>query len=241
MTKMLRLGWISLLVAGPAFAADLPVKTPRAIPLPNAFSSVPVYTWTGCYLGGNIGGGWQRTSYSNQDGTGVDIGSNTGSSFVGGGQIGCDYQIGAWVVGVQGLLDEAALKGSVPVPNTRPTVTIFNDNRWFATATTRVGYAIQPTLLLYGKGGAAWTSEEISVEAPPAPAAPFATDKGAGWTTGVGLEYMFAPRWSVFAEYDFLRFGARTVTGIVDGTPHSAEVKQDIQTALIGVTWRLWP
>lgn len=230
-----------LLVAGPAFAADLPVKTPRAAPLPSAVPPVPVYAWTGCYFGGNIGGGWQSTSYSNQDGTGVDIGSNTGSSFVGGGQIGCDYQIVRWVVGIQGLFDAAALKGSVPVPNSRPTVTVFNDNKWFATATARVGYAIQPALLLYGKGGAAWTSEEISVEDPPAPAAPFATDNRSGWTAGVGLEYMFAPRWSVFAEYDFVGFGTGTATGTVTGMPHSTDVRQDIQAALIGLNWRLWP
>jgi outer membrane immunogenic protein len=230
MNKLLGVAGAALLFAGPALAADLPVKAPvKALPPP-----VPVFSWTSCYIGGNVGGAWAHTSFSDPV-DGSDLGSNTASSFVGGGQIGCDYQTGPWVFGVQGLFDAASLKGSNPVPLSNET--LFNDNKWFATLTGRIGYTIQPALLLYAKGGAAWTRDEISLAVGAAPAVGIATDTRTGWTAGVGLEYMFAPNWSAFAEYDFLGFGTKTV-GTLAGP---LNVKQDIQAALVGINFRFRP
>jgi outer membrane immunogenic protein len=95
-----------LLVAGiaaaafygaPALAADLPVKAPaRAYVAP-----APLFSWTGCYIGGNIGVGWKALRSSDPDG---DVEADkTFSGFVGGGQVGCDYQSGPWAVGIQGM------------------------------------------------------------------------------------------------------------------------------------------
>src|SRR5690349_4602590 len=90
-----------------ASAADLPRKAPLYMPLPPAFS------WTGCYIGGNIGYGWGRetVSISNLGETtgvvelaGVSLGPVTGSTngVLGGGQIGCNYQFASnWVIGIE--------------------------------------------------------------------------------------------------------------------------------------------
>src|SRR5436190_5924488 len=83
---------------GTAFAADL---TPRA----RAVYAAPVaavYNWTGCYVGGNGGGFWARREWSGAFGFGED---HTASGGVAGVQAGCNYQIGQWVLGVQGDWD----------------------------------------------------------------------------------------------------------------------------------------
>ena len=75
-----------------ALAADLPVRAPAA------YAPAPItrQTWTGCYIGGNIGGAFGDASISGVAGS---ISSN-GSGFAGGGQIGCDYEFsGGWVIG----------------------------------------------------------------------------------------------------------------------------------------------
>src|SRR5215216_2452140 len=81
------------IIAVPASAADLrmPTKAPPAV--------APVATWTGCYIGANIGGGWARERYIDPLEAPPDnlLGSHTADGVVGGGQVECDYQAGAWV------------------------------------------------------------------------------------------------------------------------------------------------
>ena len=218
-----------------ASAADLgrpgpaPVyaKAPMAAPL----------SWTGCYLGGNVGGGFANNKDSDPLSGGADLGSDSPTGVVGGGQVGCDYQVSAWVFGLQGLIDWSDLKGSHAIPGSLGLVTISNDNKWFATATARIGYAVQPALLIYARGGAAWTHDDMS-----AAVLGFTVDSASasrmGWTAGGGLEYMFAPNWSVFAEYNFMDFGTKTVNFPLAGP---LDAKQDIQTATVGVNWHLRP
>src|SRR4051812_4825207 len=79
----------SLGAAPLAIAADMRVKAPVYKAPPAA-----VYDWTGCYVGGNFGYGWQRTtSTDDESGTSTfleDAGTSNGTGVVGGGQIGCD-------------------------------------------------------------------------------------------------------------------------------------------------------
>src|ERR1700686_2276308 len=86
---------------GPASAADLPARTYTKAPVA---APAMTYNWTGCYIGGNVGAAWAkpaRTRIGLADGTvlpALNFGSANGSSFIGGGQIGCDYQFsGNWV------------------------------------------------------------------------------------------------------------------------------------------------
>jgi outer membrane immunogenic protein len=81
------------LIGTPAFAADMAVKAPPSRPP----APVPVYRWTGCYIGGQVGGGWGRKDFSTDrtfffaQSTGATIRDDT-SGFLGGGQVGCDWQ-----------------------------------------------------------------------------------------------------------------------------------------------------
>ncbi len=88
------------LAASQASAADLPRKAPAYVPPPP-----PPLTWTGCYIGANVGGAWGRFTLEGPFGGEVDRSSNN-AAFVGGGQIGCDYQFaGGWVIGFRNMFD----------------------------------------------------------------------------------------------------------------------------------------
>src|SRR5215470_18323502 len=90
------------LAATQALAADLPRKAPAYVP-----PAPPPVTWTGCYIGANVGG-----IFTNGDVNfaGVNV-SRDNSGFAGGGQIGCDYQFsGGWVIGFRDMFDGTSLK-----------------------------------------------------------------------------------------------------------------------------------
>src|SRR5206468_6342359 len=85
---------IAALVASPALAADMRAPVVKAPPMP-----APIYTWTGCYIGGNVGWGRTETRITDFE-TGLDDGRHTADGIVGGGQVGCDYQFASnWVLG----------------------------------------------------------------------------------------------------------------------------------------------
>src|SRR6186713_818317 len=98
------------LTAMTASAADLPRRAPAPAP---AAVYAPVSNWTGCYIGGNLGGAWGSREITTNNGT--FSGSNDSARFAGGGQIGCDYQTGAWVFGIRNMFDsvDAHARGTV--------------------------------------------------------------------------------------------------------------------------------
>jgi outer membrane immunogenic protein len=228
-------------LAGSATAADLGARAPapyRPSPPPP-----PLFSWTGCYIGGNIGGGW--ASHSSNDVTGAvtgvvgaDLGSHTASGFIGGGQIGCDYQAGVWVFGVQGMFDGAGMQGS----NTDATgLFVVNSNiPWLATVTGRVGVTAAPTVLVYAKGGGAWVRDNYTVTAVPGIALGNASSTPSGWTVGGGVEWAFAGNWTAFAEYDYLDFGTPGVnfTPAVGAATFPINIKQNINSFMVGINYR---
>ncbi len=105
-------------LAAPAVAADVAVLAPYPPPLR------PLYSWTGCFIGFNIGPGAASQNFTDDIGkfapAGASLGNHTGHGAVGGGQIGCDYQTGPFVFGVQGVYDLSGMKGSNVQPNYFP-------------------------------------------------------------------------------------------------------------------------
>jgi outer membrane immunogenic protein len=230
----------------PVFAADLGVRQPvyKAPPVP-----VTVTTWTGCYIGGNVGYGWAPTKWS--DG-GIEFASHTADGVVGGGQIGCDYQSGAWVFGIQGMFDAADLKGSSVNSFLDPGGRVVDSTKvsWLATLTGRVGYTIQPLTLLYVKGGAAWVHSKFNECCEPTVVLQdelgpigdgYANVTRIGWTVGAGIEHMFMPHWSVFLEYDFIDIGTKTTTFTpINSTPSpfNYKIDQNVNLFLAGLNYR---
>ena len=235
----------------PALAADMAPRYTKAPPPP----PVVVYNWTGCYIGGNIGGGWERTRQTRIGQTGpggvfipfpeVDYGSSTGSDFVGGGQIGCDYQFAnSWVVGIQGMYDYARISSS----HTIPAFPAFGMNvrvKDMYTVTGRLGYLFTPQLLGYVKGGGAWTRADYVVNGfgPPV----FNSENAfgvnrSGWTVGGGLEWMFAPGWSAFGEFNYMDFGNKSVNFVTAPpfvtNPDVVRTKLEVEQFLVGLNYK---
>jgi outer membrane immunogenic protein len=234
-----------------ARAADLDAGPDTKEPV---LASHPV-TWIGCYLGGNIGAGGTRFSAGEAGFAGVPTpfvpyGSNSGRSLVGGGQIGCDYQLASqWVIGIQGQADFGTITSSNAVAAFPGVDAQFKVNN-IETLTARLGYAVAPAVLAYVKGGAAWTHAKGAAVIPALGAliGESADFTMPGYTVGGGLEWMFAPGWSLFAEYNYMNFGTRNVnfasTGLVPGFgPAGAladtnAIRLTTQTTVVGAIYR---
>lgn len=238
MKRLLLLGTaMSLAMIAGASAADLR-------PVPVYTKASPPMSWTGCYLGANVGGGWSTTSAV--DATfGTSDGSVNGAGVVGGVQGGCDYQAGLFVFGFQGIFDGTSIQGS----GSYPTGVINNSGflPWLGTATGRIGYTVMPTTLIYAKGGAAWVRDNFTgITA--ATTVPFssASYTANGWTVGGGIEHMFAPHWSVFVEYDYIGLNNTTANFSLlplppnGGATFPVNVSQNVQMAIVGVNFKFW-
>jgi outer membrane immunogenic protein len=199
-----------------ALAADLPppmAPPPRA---PAVYTPVAqIYNWSGFYIGGNLGAGWNSAG-SISDTFGSTFSTNTNIQFLGGGQVGVNYQFwGGVVIGAEAMFDW--------LPNTTNTITVTGaggntaaatiNNRWLTTATGKLGYAWD-RVLLYGKGGGAWVGASnpgITVNGGPG-AFTGTSNNNLGWTVGLGVEWAFAGNWSARAEWDYIELQNQTFT-----------------------------
>ena len=227
-----------------ASAADMPTKAPvyRA-------PMATTYNWSGCYIGLNAGGGWARTEFINTANTTafghLDLGEGFAYSydgFVGGGQIGCNFQFNQWVFGVEGTFEGSSIKGDAN------NLAILNDDIFttkissLATVTGRIGYAWN-NVLLYAKGGYAGARVQFSVSdtccvGGSPMGAGSQSDWQSGWTVGTGLEYGLTPNWIIGVEYNYIDLG--TANYEVGGGlgSYAFDVKPRIQTVLGRVSYK---
>ena len=209
---MLTVGAFALAAGTQAFAADLPQAPPRA---PVAYvAAPPPFTWTAFYIGGNLGAGWNHGDIT--DSLGNRWGLNNSTTFVGGGQVGANYQINALVLGIEGDFDWFANNnnsgGGVTVDST--TLQGSSNGRWVTTLTGRLGWAID-RVLLYAKGGGAWVGSNnlTLLDVNTGNTISFSnSNTNTGWTAGAGVEWAFADNWSVRAEYDYIGLSNNTYT-----------------------------
>ena len=215
-----------------ASAADLPRSAPRA---PAVYA--PVSSWTGCYIGGNAGAGWGSGELSTSSGT--ISGSSSSARFVGGGQIGCDWQTGAWVFGIRNMFDWADAERSGTVGSGAfKGYSAKLENDWLDLLTGRIGWAVQPNWLLYFQGGAAWRKNSLTFFNPGGAQVFDASRTRTGWTVGVGSEWKFAPNWSAFVEYNHADFGTNGGTCNCLLGPVALNAKSNADLVLFGVNWR---
>jgi outer membrane immunogenic protein len=221
---------VAVLTMGPASAADLRVRRPPPPP-PPVVAPVPVFSWTGCYIGANVGGAWTHEHFGPFDN------GNSDGGIAGGGQIGCDYQFASnWLIGIQGMFDGADLSGDHHFLEDE----FFHTHvRWFGTVTGRLGFLVTPSLLIYGKGGVAFVGDnDTFFECCGGDFASTGDFTRTGWDAGVGLEWMFFPSWSVWLEWDHMGFGDRNETFVTPGHIFFENVSQSVDKVLVGVNYR---
>ncbi|KRE00670.1 hypothetical protein ASE61_19565 [Bosea sp. Root670] len=182
-----------------AFAADLPSRAPAIV-------YAPVFTWTGLYVGLNAGVGWSDSGGVIVTGpTSASSGSLGGGGgdgqFVGGGQIGYNWQSGAVVYGIETDIQYVDTGGDVAWgPYTWWAGRGGGDGAYFGTVRVRLGYAIDRTLI-YMTGGLAYGGLNTN------PLTGNATSN-AGWTIGGGVEYAFTNNWTIKVEGLYVDIGA---------------------------------
>ncbi|MGX1743101.1 outer membrane protein [Bosea sp. NPDC055353] len=185
---------LGLVAAGAASAADLPSrKGPIAAPV----YMPPAFTWTGFYVGANAGYGWGNV---NADGF-ANVGDLDG--FVGGGQIGYNYQMGQFVVGLEADLQAADLSSG----NNLGLVGVKTD--YFGTVRARVGVAFD-RFMPYITGGWAYGNVKTSI-----PAIGFSSDRShtGGFAVGGGLEYAVTNNIIAGVEYLYVDLGEKSILG----------------------------
>jgi outer membrane immunogenic protein len=216
-----------------ASAADLPTRKEA----PVYVAPVPVFSWTGFYIGANLGAAF-GTSSSTISGSapfytgfinplGIPTGSygNSGASFVGGGQAGYNYQIGSAVIGVETDLEWMNLgrSGTFTTTGVLPggfgSVNTYVGSRmdWLGTTRLRVGFTPWDRMLIYGTGGFAYGGGVVNGAVTgngPLGAAWLGTNSGArfGWSLGAGGEYAITNNVTFRAEYLYYDLGSMSET-----------------------------
>jgi opacity protein-like surface antigen/outer membrane protease len=227
---------------------------PVALPAKAPVVAAAPMSWTGFYVGGHVGGGWSDTDWSDpfpsMPGAMVDgeefinvagFGDHTHATGpMGGGQIGGDWQMGPWVLGVQ---------ADASIVNMRGENTCFSGLGGFncehivnalGTVTGRLGYAWGRELV-YAKAGAAEAGTRYNLLGNAAfPGAGSTTLDTWGWTVGGGIEYSLTNHWSTFVEYDHIDLAATTVpfATIPVVNAQNIGVKQTVDLLKVGVNYK---
>ena len=198
MKKLLASALFVVLSSGSVLAADLPMNYKSRAPV-----MAPVFNWTGCYVGVHAGAGVMHDTWTDENGTGG----------LAGGQLGCNYQDGNWVFGVEGEGYWSGIKSTFADSNPSTTIqglpftetfnqTTKNKNDFSIAA--RAGIAFDRTLV-YGKAGWVWGSfdfSETQVESccsltdGPRLITEAASDTLNGLLLGVGIEHALTNNWT---------------------------------------------
>ena len=195
---------------GTASAADLPRKAPPAVvPLG------PAVNWSGFYIGAHVGAAWgtiesqlsgiEFVRDGGIQGLTFPVSSHTVNGFLGGGQIGWNFQSGVWVIGIEAQGSWADIDGKTPCVLV---LTCRTDIDWVVTLAGRLGFTADKALI-YVKGGVAWAKSEYSaafdIGVGPVLSVS-AEDTRTGLMLGAGVEYQFLPNWSAKIEYNYIDF-----------------------------------
>jgi outer membrane immunogenic protein len=199
-----------------ASAADLPARTYTAPLLPPP----PVFSWTGFYIGANMGGAWTNNRWTDTLLL-TNFNNNNNGRFIGGGQIGGNYQIGQFVIGGEWDFDWAGNNNNNNgfITPRVGNIVVTNNNRWITTVAARFGVAVDHWLL-YGKAGGGWVGNNnltvtnlttgVSITCGSFSTLTNCGNNTGGWLVGAGFEYAFTNNWTVKFEYEYLGLGNRT-------------------------------
>jgi outer membrane immunogenic protein len=248
--------WLLTVSSAAVWAADMPLTSKAAVARP--------FSWTGCYIGVNAGGGAGGSNFTTSVGPGTHLtdpgdlaavsasgtDSINDSGFMGGGQLGCNFQTGSFAFGLEGDVDYFRTSPNVTTTGTLSTGDTFAITNAVVTnglATLRPRFGIvSDRTLIFLTGGAAFTRATFAhsyVDTLGAAGSSSMSSSLIGWTAGAGVEYAWSDHWSIKGEYLFASLPSKGFpTGIVDpagGTNllHSA-ADLAVQTARLGLNYK---
>jgi outer membrane immunogenic protein len=233
--KRLLIGIVAViaLASTPTLAADIALKAPCC--------STPVWSWTGFYVGGNVGYSWgsDRIDNSVASPPNAPITSTERLNIngaIGGGQAGYNWQTGSWLLGLETDIQDSGQSGygtldpCVAANPACDAVTLAKTESekltWFGTTRGRIGYA-NTSWLLYGTGGIAYgginyNGTTTASGAGAGTVTSSFTQTRIGWAAGGGVEARLTGNWSWKLEYLFLDLQAPSaVTVTVAGFPQT--------------------
>ena len=246
----------------PAGAADFPVE-----PIYQPRPVVVVFRWTGVYLGAHAGGG---RGFVDENALPLSTPANPTppipptfpvivpfptsigpGGWLAGGQIGANYQVDSWVIGIEAQASWARFRGSSTCavnqlpPGGPPLIPIASNCTAtldsLGTAAVRLGWAFDH-LLLYGKGGAAWSNDSHQVLMNTGDIQRlFSTNETRwGWMVGVGVEYAFTDNWSAKIEYNYMDLGSDALRfADTSGTVFmDTNIRERVNVVKVGVNYR---
>src|SRR5262249_47446569 len=265
--KRLFLGSVALVALGlgtpAAIAADMPVA-PAAV-------GAPGYTWSGCYIGGGGGYSSGTSTHFTTAGSALRTGAAFGtplpaganitdsfnlSGFIGTGELGCNWQWGAWVFGAEGDGSATNKEGQafelplVPFAGAGRAGWISQtQERWLVTARARLGLTnfwwFGPNTMVYVTGGGAWakidTSEFLSGVV--INKSLQESNTRGGWTVGGGLEYSLGYGWSAKSEVLYVKvdnFTTFTTGPFNTAIVSPREVKLEDYIWRAGLNYKFW-
>ena len=222
----------SAALIGNAAAADMPLPAKASPPV--------VSNWAGLYIGLNAGAAWRNWSFSNPDALGTiptdPIWSDRAISFIGGGQIGYNWQAGNLVYGVEGDIDWVDGKSSAAIPGGSFLATSNLD--WLSTIRGRVGLTLSPQILAYLTGGAAFAHFSDAWGFVPTGNDLTSNSTRAGWTIGGGVEYMFDPHWSARIEGLYADLGSQNQTTTYSSTIYRSSFEHTVTLLRGALNWK---
>jgi outer membrane autotransporter protein len=195
--------------------------------------AIPIYNWTGFYLGGNLGDAWTTGTLTDSF-TGASV-SHSNNGAVGGLQFGYNLQTSNnFVFGVEASFDWTSLAAS----RTTALVVATADTHSMSTLAARFGVAFN-NWLLYGKAGGGWVRNEATITSAATGATLSASNTNSGWLLGFGIEYGFMPNWSIRLEYDYLALNTWNFNSTVFA-PNADQLSfsRQIETLTVGLNYR---
>jgi outer membrane immunogenic protein len=207
------------------------------------------FSWTGCHIGTHAGEGSGHTrmrdpvANGNIDATMTGQTANTdmtGGLF--GAQAGCDYQFNSgWVAGIEASASRSNITGTNQDQfNFQWTLRAQTD--WLGGVTGRFGWAVE-RILLYGRGGLAFAHDKLEIENANINLGQPSLGR-IGWTVGSGVEWAFAPAWSLFLEADHYGFGEKDARfqgniPLAGNPPFAVRTRETVEAVKFGVNYRL--
>src|SRR5262249_33263250 len=153
-------------------------------------------------IGANAGWGWADVSVDN-------LPSQRLTGFVGGGQLGYNYQTGNIVWGIEGDFQGSTQKRSDTATVLGVAFTVDPKIPYFPTGRRAVGYALDRTLI-YATGGSAYINYKMDITGLGTTVSSNASKSG--WTIGGGIEHALWDRWTAKIEYLYMDTGSTSTS-----------------------------